>query len=347
MGLFNITDLVTEWGQKYLNMGQSQKDINGELMPKDNFTELFSKRPWTETFYTSVYSTVNEVLQAFSIPFTTKGDVDFTPWKQKLGEFKIDNLSTPDKFRNSWLGFMVDLKEVDRSKWPFLMWLIRVKLIPRANKDFLLKAAYWGWQLTGYNGSPTVDGTAMTRELASESAAHPANSSMDGIRTQIVKMVAAGRANVITVGAWSTVPETFVGQIEDYVKAMPEEAISEMDFLNLAPNMAVRFREGMRIKYNVNYNQVNDLLKLADYEISVRGTVAMTGSEQVWCTPADNRVKPVRADKKTKFDVQKLDRNVKILADWSYLLTFDVPELVWTSEHDTTISAQNITDHYS
>ncbi|MFY0628700.1 MAG: hypothetical protein JXR07_20575 [Reichenbachiella sp.] len=347
MAEFDIAALVAEFGAKYENNGQTQKDIKHELMPKDDFTELFSIRPWTDTYYTSVYSTVDEVLQGFSIPFVDKGTISFTPWKQKLGEFKIDKLDTPDKMRHTWLGFLANLKEVDRKKWPYLMWMIRQKLIPGSNRDFLNKAAYWGWQLTGYDGAPTVDGATFVRELAAENGIHPANTGMDGIRTQIAKMVDAGRVTPIVIGAWSADPATFVGQIETFVAAIPEEHREHMDFLNMNKTLAKRFRDGMRVKYNLNWHQESDLNKINDEEIRVRGTVAMAGSDQVWCTPADNRVKPVRADKKSKFDVQKVDRTVKILNNWSLLLTFDVPEFVYTTEHDTTISAGDIVAHYS
>lgn len=347
MAEFDISALIAEFGSKYENNRQSQKDIKNELMPKDDFSSEFELRPWTDTNYRSVYSTVDEVLQAFSIPFTDKGTVDFTPWSQKLGEFKLDKLDTPDLMRHSWLGFLTNLKEVDRSKWPYLMWLIREKLIPASSRDFLNKVAYWGWQITGYNGAPTVNGSTFVRELTADNVVHPANGSMDGIRTQVVKMVAAGRANVITVGAWSAVPETFVGQIETFVQSIPEEHREVMDYLWMNNTMKKRFRDGMRIKYNMYYAQEADLDVVADEKIRIRGTVAMAGSDQVWCTPKSNRVKPTRADKKSKFDVQKLNRQVKILNNWSYLLTFDVPEFVYTSEHETTISAADITAHYS
>ena len=345
---FNINDLIAEFGAKYENNGQTQRDIRHELMPADDISSEFRMVPWTDTFYRSVYSTIDEVLQAFSIPFVDKGTVDFKPWTQRLGEFKIDKLETPDLLRHSWLAFLTDLKKVDRSKWPFLMWLIRQKLIPRANKDFFLKTSYYGWQVTGYDAAPTVDGATFVRQLAAANAIHPANTSMDGIRTQIAKMDDANRCVKIVMGAWDANDVTFCTQIEDLVEQIPEELRDELDYLWMSKALRKRYRDGKREKYNLYYKQAADLDSIEDHEhISVRGTTSMVGSEQVWSTPKFNRVKPVRADKKQNFDVQKVDRQVKILTDWSYLLTFDVPEYLVTTEHDTSILAADIAAHYS
>ncbi|HMT28014.1 MAG TPA: hypothetical protein PKD91_01920, partial [Bacteroidia bacterium] len=308
----------------------------------------FQRVPETNTHYRSAYASVDEVLQAFAVPFVSKSTTTFKPWEQKLGEFKIDKLVTPDRVRQSWLGFLADIPEKDRSKWPIIEWLIRKMLIPRAKADFTNKVAYWGWQLTGFDASsPVVNGTTYQRDFASENALLPANASMDGIRTQIAKMNTAGRVNVITVGSWDADDADFCTQIEEFAKEIPTQYRSEIDFLFMSEDFRNKYRDGRRAKYNMNYAQEQDLDLIKDTNIRVKSTVSMATSTQVWCTLKTNRKMPVKADMPGTFDVQKLDRTVKLLSDWSYLLTFDVPEFIWSSDHELTISAGDITDHYS
>jgi hypothetical protein len=343
----NIDEIIQEWGAKYIDQGQTAKDIKTELYAQDDIMVDFRRVPETNTHYRSAYASINEVLQAFSVPFVTKAQSKFRPWEQKLGEFKIDQLVTPDRVRQSWLGFLATLNELDRTKWPIVEWMIRKQLLPKSKEDFLLNTAYWGWQLTGYADTPTIDGTTFVREFTNESALTPANASMDGIRTQLAKMNAAGRLNVITVGAWDTDDDDFCTQIENFVKEIPTQYRRQIDFLYMSEEMRNKYRDGRRKKYNLYYAQEQNLDAIKDTNILVKGTVSMTGSEQVWCTNKENRVFPVKADMPSRFDVQKADRSVKLMNDWSYLLTFDVPEFIWSSDHELEITEDDITDHYS
>lgn len=343
----NIDQIIAEWDAKYIDQGQTAKDIKTQLFAQDDITADFTRVPEKNTHYRSAYASVDEVLQAFSVPFVTKSTTTFKPWETKLGEFKIDKLLTPDRMRQSWLGFLATLPELDRSKWPIIQWMIQKMLIPRANQDYLKKAVYWGWQLTGFDATPVVNGTTFVREFASENSLLPANATMDGIRTQLVKMHAASRLNVITVGAWDTTPSDFCTQIEEFVMEIPSEFRSQIDWLYMEEDKRNLYRDGRRAKYNMYYAQEVDLDKVKDTNIRVKGTVSMQGSDQVWCTLPENRRNPVKADMPGRFDVQKADRSVKLMNDWSQLITFDVPEFIFSSDHELTISAGDITDHYS
>ncbi len=342
----NITDLITEWEAKYINQGQTARDIKKMLFHADDISQYFRMIPTQNSHYRSVYATIDEVLQAFAIPFTDKSTSTFKPHEQRLGEFKIDTKIVPDNLWPSWLGFLAELDKVDRSKWGFIQWAVMQLLIPKANEDFILNTAYWGWQYTGIDASPTVSGSTFERELASNTVALPANAAMDGVKKQIAKFVDDSRVTPITVGSWSTDPETFCEQVEAFAMDIDQPLRRKIDRLFFREDLVNRYIDGRRAKYNMHYAQVQDLLLIDKTNIRLTPTQSQEGSDQLWGTPADNRVKPTKVNMKNRFDVQKVDREVKLLNNWAYVLTFDVPEFIVTSEHETTISAQNITDHY-
>lgn len=351
MATIDNTAVVSEFLARYTNEGQTIKDIKKQIFQASVTENFFSIRPYDNDHYRSVYASLDEVLAAFSVPFVKKGSLVFKPWEQKLGEFKIDDEMIPDRFRASWLGFLANLEEVDRSKWPIITWYIRQMLIPSTQRDMEEKVAYWGWQVTGYDADPmtrTVDGATFTRELESEDSVHPANAAMDGIRTQIIKMVDKSRANVIATGALSTDPATFCGQVEDYVAAIPRTHRGLMDFLFMSEDNANLYMDGVRAKYNTYWKQEDDLKGIKNSKIKIQALPSMDESDKIWCTPPMNRTRPVKGDKNNgKFDVQKADRAVKLLTDWKKLLTLDVPELVYTNDLENAITAADITAHYS
>lgn len=345
----NIDELISEWDKIYIDRGQTAKDITSMLFQADDISSLFREIPWKESVYRSVYASIDDVLQAFSIPFTKKSTSTFTPWQQALGEFKIDVLRTPDVLWPSYIGFLKEKDEKDRSKWPFFKWLIMEQLLPKAQEDFIQDVAYRGWKITEFDAAKTVeqDGATFTRQFSSNDIAQPANGAMDGIKHQIARMVAKNRVSPIVMGAWSNDPVTFCEQIEAFVQEIERPLRKKIDFLNMSEDLENRYIDGRREKYNMYYRQEADLKVIDKTMIRVRKSEAMDNSDQIWGTPAMNRVKPTRSNLKNRFDVQKMDRQVKLLNDWSYVLTFDVPEFVVTSEHETTFTAQNIADHYT
>lgn len=345
----DVSQIVAEWGDRYQNEGQSMADVHSELFEVGGLEEEFTMMPEDNDYYKGAYATAEDVLQAFSIPFTRKGKSTYLPTEQRMGTFKIDTSITPDEFRQSWMGFLSEhAKEPDRSKWGVMEYIIRELLIPKANNEFKLKVAYYGWQKVGFNDPPTVNGNTFVRQLTDPTTPNPANASMDGIRTQIARWAAAGRTITVNVGAWSSDPETFCTQIETFVEDSAFDHIRDnMDKLHMSRTMSNRYRAGRRAKYNMNWGQVEDLNMVENSEIMVKGYSDMNGSENVWMTPARNRVKPTRGTGKKLFSLQQQHRSVDIFGDWSRVLTFDVPEYIGHSEHDTDIDAAIITARYT
>jgi hypothetical protein len=347
---YDLDEIIAEWGARYQDEGQTMANVHSQLFQIGGLEEYFPMQPEDSDHFKGVYTSVDEVLQAFSIPFTPKGKVTFKPVEQRLGEFKIDTSERPDDFRKTYMGFLSQhAKDADRSSWGIIEWILREMKIPSANQSFKLDVAYFGWQWDfTYAAVPVVNGTTFQRQLTSASNPLPANASMDGIRTQIARWAAAGRTTAITVGAWDADEIAFCTQIEEFVWDSSATTLrSRCDYLHMSVEMARKYRSGRRKKYNINWGQVEDLDVIVDTTIKVKGHEDMNGSENVWMTPAMNRVKPTRGTGGKLFDVQKEKREVHILGDWMQVLTFHVPEFIVHSEHDTTISAGDITALYT
>lgn len=352
MDQIDIDDVVAAFGARYTDEGQTMADIHTEIFEVGGLAEIFTMIPEDNDEYKSVYASADAVLQAFSIPFTDKGKSTFKPTKQRLGEFKIDTSMYPDKFRKNWLGFLAKFAtDPDRSSWNIVEYILRQLLIPKAESEFKLQVAYWGWQYEGFDDTPTVDKDTFVRQLTDEDAATPTNASMDGVHTQIARWAAASRTIQINVGAWNTADTTdvtFCTQVENFVMDASIDHIRDnMDILCMNRSLYRRYVNGRRAKYNIHWGQVEDLSLIEGTTIRAKGFNDMAGSTNMWMTPANNRVKPTKGKGGKMFDVQKVDRKVKFLGDWSYVLTFDVPEFIVHTEHDVAISTAMVTAKYT
>lgn len=342
---YNTTALVAAFNAVYTDEGQTVQSIKKQLFEAQRDESFFNLVPWSQDRYKSAYATIDGVLQAFSIPFATKGTTTFKPNYVDLGEFKIDKLETPDQLRHTWLGFLANIEEAKRADWPIILWIIREMIIPKAKEEEISQVLWRGWKYTGFDATPVVDGSTFVRELTDESTVNPANASGDGIWIQMLKNLS--RLNVIATGALSTDPATFCTQVEDFVAAIPPALRSRIDYLFMAENLRNRYADGRRVKYNANYLQEADLVAIKNSMIKVEYLRAMDGSDKFFATPAMNRVRPTHTDNTGMFDVQPFDRQVKLLSDWKKIWAFDVPEYVVTNDLENTITAQNITDYYT
>ncbi|MBA3899391.1 MAG: hypothetical protein H0X62_04135 [Bacteroidetes bacterium] len=345
MPQFNISALVAEWGARYTNEGQTMKDIKAQLFAPSETELFFSKRPTEGDYFKSAYATIDSVTQGFSIPFLPKSAGAYLPWETRLGEFKVDDLFTPDQHRASWAGFLANIQEVDRSKWPVIKWWIQEMLIPKTHEEMEEDIAYYGWQKTA-DGTAAIDGTTLVRVIAPNTTTK-ANTAMNGLKHTFVRMVAAGRCNVINTGALAAGDVDFVTQVENFVQDIDPALRKKCDFLFMSTANKNKYRRGRRAKYNTNYLQEADLLEVDNSNIKVQDLHSMGNSDKIWTTPERNRIMPIHKDNTGVFDVQKADRSVKILNDWKKVITFDVPEFVVTNDRDNTFTAGNITALYS
>ena len=103
------TDIVTAFGDYYINEGQNESRLFSKLREK-SVTTSHAKPIITENdVYRSAHSRLGEIVQSFQKGFTEKGDVTFTPNEIRLRNIKIDLSLYPDDVKGSWLGFLQKL----------------------------------------------------------------------------------------------------------------------------------------------------------------------------------------------------------------------------------------------
>lgn len=344
----NVADLVAKWGATYIDQGQTQKDITAALFTKRKTDSMFSPVIETNDVYRHVYSERDSVLQAFTPYFHSKGGTTLSAHEQKLGVFKINKGLKPDAVRNSFVSFWAELEKANRKDWNLIRYEIQQNYIPQSHDEYERDVAYRGWQVTGYDAVPTVNGATLVREFASADAELPGNASMDGIWIQIVRGVAAGKVNVVNTGALAAAAEDFVTQVEDFMMGIPEEARGEIDYLVMSEANYNKYLDGMDIKYNMNYRQIEDKRSIKKTMAKVEWIRGMDNSDKMWCTRPKNRVKPTHIENTGKFAVEVKDiYTIQVATDWKKVITFKAPELVFTNDLENTITAGNITTYYS
>lgn len=340
----SIVAIVAAWGAFYIDGGQSAKDIRAQLFDEEMTDAEFSARPEAGDEYRTAYATTSDVLQAFSIPFTEKGAATFAPNTIPLGEFKIDALLTPKVARKSWLGFLASDKTVKPEEYGIIRWAIEKLFIPKAKEEYEKEVAWYGWAITGYDATPNVTTTGWIREHTSESDAQPSNGAMDGIWIHILKNLA--RINVINTGAVGTDAAAWCTKVETFAAGIDAPLRRKIDKLFMSEANYNLYREGRRLKYNINYESVMDLTAIKDCTIQVAYLRSMDGSDKIWGTPKENRIRPTHTENNGNFDVQPSDRSVKILTDWKKGIGFEVPEYVVTNDLENTIPLGTLQSRY-
>lgn len=348
MGM-DVSAIVNKWGAQYVNEGQTAKDIKKKLFTQPRTASFFRRIPEENTIYKSSYATMDSTLQAMTEYYHSKGTLTFTPHEIALGEFKINQTVKPDTLKKSWLGFLLTIAEKDRSKWPIIRWIISEMLIPQAKEEFEENVAFRGWKLTGFQASmPTVSGATFVRELASADAELPANASMDGIRTQIIRWEDEGRITPISTGAPSVTATTWVGQVEAFIASIPLKVRKKIDYVWMDETLFNRYKDGVREKYNKYHAQNEDITLVVNSNVRVNWLDGQSGSTKIWATPAMNRVNPFKDANSGRFQVEGQSiYDVLMATDWMELLTFDVPEFIYTNDQENAITAGDITAYYS
>jgi hypothetical protein len=229
---------------------------------------------------------------------------------------KIDQHFNPTKLQRSWVAFLTSNK-LDRAEWPFVRWMIEVYLMKQSMEDMEKYAIH-----NGVYEAP-VDGVA-----------GDPSKTMNGVNKILVDAEAAGDLTFINTGALSATPSTFVGQVEDFVKAWPEKYRRMGIVINMSRTLEERFVEGMQTKYNMQYAQVNALKAVRNFEnVTVAGRPSLEGKSRIWGTPKYNAIMGVKGFENTNaFKIESSKRFVDIFSDWWAGIGFVNYEIVFCNE---------------
>lgn len=151
-----ITDILSQYGTKYMNNGQAQGDILRSFRRTRTLPSFASKRFTTNDSLQLSAATIGNVLQPFHKTFSHKGNTTVVANEVRLRKIKIDQTISPDDIEESWLGFMADLKEGERANWPIVRYIWEVLVAERAQEDY--EAADWAGEYSAAPGGGTAGG---------------------------------------------------------------------------------------------------------------------------------------------------------------------------------------------
>lgn len=309
--------VVTQFGDYYLNAGQNENNIHDVLRESFVDTSDFLVIETEDTILRESNVAYAEVLQSFQTGFTPKGGVTFTPKQIPLFNVKIDQAFYPDALKNQWLSFMTS-NNLDRTTWPFVRWFIEKYVMGQIAAD-LVKNLY---------GAVYAAPTAGTAGAAS--------ASFDGLKKIINAAITAGTTTAIATGAPSATPATWAGQVETFMKAVPELYWDKVMDIKTSRALALRYVEGRRTKYNSTYFQVTDKNLIQDFETTaVVGRASLTGVNKIWSTIQGNGIMAFKGGANRNIvEVEKVDRQVKVYTDFWIGMGFIQDSLVFTNDQD-------------
>lgn len=312
----NIADIITEYGQFYNNGGQNMQNLITQIMYGSETDQLFTLMPTENTQLRDAFVDINNVLQGYQDTFTHAGDPTFSPRTIDLNQLKIDIQQNPSKLEDSWLGFLAG-PGVDRSQWPFIRYFLEKLVIPKAIEDWDLTAVYKGVKGSVTPGTPQLVANAV-----------------DGIRKQINDAITASDITPQALGAFPTDPVDVVDYLEAFAKGIEKKFIPYLQPIAISYSHWLLFRQGMRMKYNMNYDQA-DLTKIIDVGTPVVGLMSMEGDDKVWTTVKGNAIRAMkRGSDENIFLIERVDRNVKAYTDYWKACAFPIPQWVFTNDQD-------------
>lgn len=312
----NPAAVITEYGSYYHENGQNLASLLMRPFNAFGTREAFTNVPTDGTRLEFSDVTVGEILQGYQDAFTAKGSVVFAPVTIDLHPVKVDVQFNPQNLVYSWLGFLTS-NDTDRKTWPFTRWIIEVYILNQIFADLEEKAIF-----NGVYAAPTA-GTASA-----------ANTVLNGLKKLINAGITAGKITPLTTGALETDEVLFCTQIEAFVKQIPKKFWKKQMVLNMGQEEALRFAEGKDKKYNSNYAKEGSLVTVKGFpNISVAGRASHDGSEKIWVTPKENVVFATKGFANASgFQLESVDRNVKIFTDFHIGLGFLLGDLVFTND---------------
>jgi hypothetical protein len=313
------TDVVNSFGSYYIDGGQGVKDLLTRPFFPFGTREAMTNIPSESTQLRFSDVTVGKILQPWQKAYTPAGSVTFKPVTIDLKPVKIDLQLGPDDLKTlfySWLGFLSSTN-TDRTTWPFVKWLIEYYALNQKDEDIEMDLIYKGDEDAVVPGTP----------------GDPADV-QDGIKKIINDNI--GTMTQINTGAIAADPKDFVTQVEEFVKEIPKRYWSKPMQINVNPDLEVKFKEGMQQKYNTYYAQVTDIATVRNFaNFSIKGRMSMDGSDKIWATPKPNLVFAAKGFSNSNgFEIEKVDRTVKIYTDWHMGWGFLQKDLVFTNDVD-------------
>lgn len=322
----NITDIVTEFGAYYLSQGQNLTSIRQKLRRSLVTPKAFTTVYTDDTIWRASEASHSRIVQPFQKAFTPTGTSAFKPVEIRQFHMKADLSESPDDLEATWLGFLSS-ENVKRSEWPFIRWWVEVLVLPKIQEEIELYEIGAGVYTAPTANTPGAQGT-----------------SMDGIQKIVKDHITAGRTSPIALGAIPAADKDFV----DYMRAF--HAGIRKEYRNIP--MTVYMSEDLVLKYMYGYNEkygkdtvtadnANGVTKIKFTNLTIEGIPSMnlkangSACNRIFCTPKENAILLMKkTNNMGRFDIQGVDRIVKLLTDWWMGVGFVIPDIVFCNDQE-------------
>ncbi len=307
------TAIVQEYGAYYIDAGQNKKRILNMLSQGSEIVKYATPIKTDDTIFRLANATFHSLVQPFQKTFTQKGGVDIVPNEIRQYRFKLDDEFMPDEFYATWLGFLT-AQQVDRKEWPFVKWLIEVYYKNQIDQDMELNEYYKGVYATPQAGVAGEDGTGM-----------------NGVQYLLKAGVEQGTMNSVDIGELNA--STIFDQIEAFTDEISEVYQGVKMNVFMSRHWLKKYLQDKRVQGFYQKFSEKDIDSGIDFTpLNVIGLASMVGTEDIFCTPAQNflHVAPATITKNS-FKFEEAKRAVAVMADWSEGLGFGINQAVWTN----------------
>jgi len=307
------TDIVREYGAYYIDAGQNKKRILNMLSQGSEIVKYATPIKTDDTIFRLANATFHSLVQPFQKTFTQKGGVDIVPNEIRQYRFKLDDEFMPDEFYATWLGFLT-AQQVDRKEWPFVKWLIEVYYKTQIDQDMELNEYYKGVYATPQAGVAGEDGTGM-----------------NGVQHLLRAGVEQGTMNSVDIGILNA--STIFDQVEAFTDEISEVYQGVKMNVFMSRHWLKKYLQDKRVQGFYQKFSEKDIDTGIDFTpLNVIGLASMVGTEDIFCTPAQNflHVAPATITKNS-FKFEEAKRAVAVMADWAEGLGFGINQAVWTN----------------
>lgn len=319
-----VTDIISQYGQKYLNSGQSQADIYKTFKRTRTLPSFATARMTDNTVAQLSMAFMTNVLQPFQTTYSHKGNLTLIANEIRLREIKIDQLINPDSIEDTWAGFMADKNNAERQQWPIVRWIWEVLIAEQAQQDY--EGADWaGSYLAASGGTP---GSHLDI--------------YDGLKKQLIAGLANSGNPMHTLHMTEDPMDStkVFDNIEYVVSQLPQFWVNRPVDIYVPQRMHLNYFRDRRNKHGNDYgrqNQLNDDTMVQPIAVDGRPTwrlVPFGGMDMnsdygwVFAAPRANVLHYTRSNS-WRMGMDKVDRTAKVYADWWEGLGIAVNDLTY------------------
>lgn len=315
--VFSAADIVSEFGKLFIDGGQSKKDLIMGLMqaPKTLVMAGMKQIKMDNTVYRLANPIITNFLQPYQAGFTPKGSVDFHPNEIAMKQCKVDVEIHPEEIEESWLGFLAGKSSEDLEKWPITIYIAQLV------RDNVAKEKEVFCSYLGQYQQPVI-GTA-----------GEAINCFDGLKKQLLDGVKSDYPVHIIEGMGELNTDDVFDQIEYFYAHLPEVYRREGMPIFISDDMLLAYLKTKRERGFYSIKDDGGISTRVDFGRStIFSLPSMAGTTDIFTTLPSNIVHLTKRDlNMTNFDVQKVDRIVKLLVDWWEGVGFACNDYVFTN----------------